>query len=117
MPRVTSRYLKQLEAVEAGDFQAAITLTVKSGAFLVAMSLWHGHELKGSQGENAAAEVAKIQDEVMQSWPTELVAEAEYKVKLLSGMIAPVIEEPTSSGEERNDPAEPVTAEKSSPVS
>ena len=96
-------YLKQLEAVEAGDFQAAITLTVKSGAFLVAMSLWHGHELKGSQGENAAAEVAKIQDEVMQSWPT--------------GMIAPVIEEPTSSGEERNDPAEPVTAEKSSPVS
>ena len=83
----------------------------------MAMSLWHGHELKGSQGENAAAEVAKIQDEVMQSWPTELVAEAEYKVKLLSGMIAPVIEEPTSSGEERNEPAEPVTAEKPSPVS
>jgi phage minor tail protein G len=33
--------------------------------------------------------VAKIQDEVMQSWPTELIAEAEFKVKLLSGMIAP----------------------------
>jgi hypothetical protein len=27
-------YLKQLEAVEEGDFQAAITLTVKSGAYL-----------------------------------------------------------------------------------
>ena len=52
------------------------------------MSLWHGHALKGSQGENAAAEVEQIQDEVMQTWPTELVAEAEYKVKLLSGMIA-----------------------------
>ena len=110
-------YLKQLEAVEAGDFQAAITLTVKSGAFLVAMSLWHGHELKGSQGENAAAEVAKIQDEVMQTWPTELVAEAEYKVKLLSGMIAPVTDDQAASGEERNEPAEPVTAEKPSPVS
>lgn len=110
-------YLKQMEAVEGGDIQAAVTLTVKSGAYLVAMSLWHGHSLKGSQGDNAAAEVAKIQDEVMQTWPAELIAEAEYKVKLLSGMIAPVIEEPTSSGEERNDPAEPVTAEKSSPVS
>ena len=58
-------YLKQMEAVEGGDIQAAVTLTVKSGAYLVAMSLWHGHSLKGSQGDNAAAEVAKIQDEVM----------------------------------------------------
>ena len=56
-------YLKQMEAVEGGDIQAAVTLTVKSGAYLVAMSLWHGHSLKGSQGDNAAAEVAKIQDE------------------------------------------------------
>jgi phage minor tail protein G len=59
-------YLKQMEALK-GDIQAAVTLTVKSGAYLVAMSLWHGHPLKGSQGENAAAEVAKIQDEVMQT--------------------------------------------------
>lgn len=86
-------YLKQMEAVEGGDIQAAVTLTVKSGAYLVAMSLWHGHSLKGSQGDNAAAEVAKIQDEVMQTWPAELIAEAEYKVKLLSGMIAPVTDD------------------------
>ncbi|HEE9789193.1 TPA: phage minor tail protein G [Enterobacter soli] len=110
-------YLKQMEAIEGGDIQAAVTLTVKSGAFLVAMSLWHGHPLKGSQGENAAAEVAKIQDEVMQTWPTELVAEAEFKVKLLSGMIAPVTDDPTEPGEEGNEPAEPVTAEKPSPAS
>lgn len=110
-------YLKQMEAIEGGDIQAAVTLTVKSGAFLVAMSLWHGHPLKGSQGDNAAAEVAKIQDEVMQTWPTELVAEAEFKVKLLSGMIAPVTDDPAEPGEERNEPAEPVTAEKPSPVS
>ncbi|EPG6449720.1 phage tail assembly chaperone G [Enterobacter hormaechei] len=110
-------YLKQLEAVEEGDFQAAITLTVKSGAYLVAMSLWHGHPLKGSLGENVAAEVAKIQDEVMQSWPTELIAEAEYKVKILSGMIAPVTDEQEEPGEERKEHTEPVTAEKPSPVS
>ncbi|MER1437473.1 phage tail assembly chaperone G [Enterobacter hormaechei] len=110
-------YLKQMEAVEGGDIQAAVTLTVKSGAYLVAMSLWHGHSLKGSQGDNAAAEVAKIQDEVMQTWPAELIAEAEYKVKLLSGMIAPVTDDPEEPGEEQNEPAEPVTAEKPLPAS
>lgn len=110
-------YLKQMEAVEGGDIQAAVTLTVKSGAYLVAMSLWHGHSLKGSQGDNAAAEVAKIQDEVMQTWPAELIAEAEFKVKLLSGMIAPVTDEPEEPGEEQNEQAEPVTAEKPSPAS
>ncbi|HDR2471467.1 TPA: phage minor tail protein G [Enterobacter soli] len=110
-------YLKQMEAVEGGDIQAAVTLTVKSGAYLVAMSLWHGHSLKGSQGDNAAAEVAKIQDEVMQTWPAELIAEAEFKVKLLSGMIAPVTDDPEEPGEEQNEPAEPVTAEKPSPAS
>lgn len=110
-------YLKQMEAVEGGDIQAAVTLTVKSGAYLVAMSLWHGHSLKGSQGDNAAAEVAKIQDEVMQTWPAELIAEAEYKVKLLSGMIAPVTDDPEEPGEEQNEPAEPVTAGKPSPAS
>lgn len=110
-------YLKQMESVEGGDIQAAVTLTVKSGAYLVAMSLWHGHPLKGSQGENAAAEVARIQDEVMQNWPAELIAEAEFKVKLLSGMIAPVTDDPAEPGEERNEPAEPVTAEKPSPAS
>lgn len=110
-------YLKQMEAVEGGDIQAAVTLTVKSGAYLVAMSLWHGHSLKGSQGDNAAAEVAKIQDEVMQTWPAELIAEAEYKVKLLSGMISPVTDDPEEPGEEQNEPAEPVTAEKPSPAS
>lgn len=110
-------YLKQMEAVEGGDIQAAVTLTVKSGAYLVAMSLWHGHSLKGSQGDNAAAEVAKIQDEVMQTWPAELIAEAEYKVKLLSGMIAPVTDDSEEPGEEQNEPAEPVTAEKPLPAS
>lgn len=110
-------YLKQMEAVEGGDIQAAVTLTVKSGAYLVAMSLWHGHSLKGSQGDNAAAEVAKIQDEVMQTWPAELIAEAEFKVKLLSGMIAPATDDPEEPGEEQNEQAEPVTAEKPSPAS
>jgi len=107
-------YLKKLEAVEEGDFQAAITLTVKNGAYLVALSLWHGHALKGTFPEGASAEVSKIQDEVLQTWPTELIAEADYKVKLLSGMIEPQSEDQQG---EISEPAEPVTAEKPSPVS
>ncbi|MCG1031770.1 phage minor tail protein G [Bacillus amyloliquefaciens] len=107
-------YLKKLEAVEEGDFQTAITLTVKNGAYLVALSLWHGHALKGTLPEGAPAEVSKIQDEVLQTWPTELIAEADFKVKLLSGMIEPQSEDPEG---EISEPAEPVTAEKPSPVS
>ena len=107
-------YLKKLEAVEEGDFQTAITLTVKNGAYLVALSLWHGHTLKGTLPEGASAEVMKIQDEVLQTWPTELIAEADFKVKLLSGMIEPQSEDLRG---EISEPAEPVTAEKPSPVS
>jgi len=107
-------YLKELEAVEEGDFQTAITLTVKNGAYLVALSLWHGHALKGTLPEGASAEVMKIQDEVLQTWPTELIAEADLKVKLLSGMIEPQLEDPQVGISES---AEPVTAEKLSPVS
>ncbi|WP_313141973.1 phage tail assembly chaperone G [Leclercia sp.] len=107
-------YLKELEAVEEGDIQTAITLTVKNGAYLVALSLWHGHTLKGTLPEGASAEVTKIQDEVLQTWPTELIAEADFKVKLLSGMIEPQLEDPQVG---IGEPAEPVTAEKPSPVS
>jgi len=107
-------YLKELEAVEEGDFQTAITLTVKNGAYLVALSLWHGHMLKGTLPEGASAEVTKIQDEVLQTWPTELIAEADFKVKLLSGMIEPQLEDPQVGISES---AEHVTAEKLSPVS
>ncbi|QLR43685.1 phage minor tail protein G [Enterobacter sp. RHBSTW-00994] len=107
-------YLKKIESLEEGDFQKAITLTVENGAFLTAMSLWHAHPLKGTLPEGAAAEVAKIKAEVMQTWPTEMIAEADFKVKLLSGMIAPPEEGLAEDGKE---PAEPVTAEKPSPAS
>lgn len=87
---------------------------MKNGAYLVALSLWHGHALKGTLPEGAPAEVSKIQDEVLQTWPTELIAEADFKVKLLSGMIEPQLEDPQVGISES---AEPVTAEKLSPVS
>ncbi|MBT9425846.1 phage minor tail protein G [Enterobacter oligotrophicus] len=107
-------YLKQLEAVDEGDMQTAITFTVKNGAYLVALSIWHGHALKDTLPGGAAEEVAKIQEEILMTWPTELVAEADFRVKILSGMIAPVSDDPD---EQDHEPAAPVTAEKPSPAS
>lgn len=104
--------LKKIEAIDDGDIQSAITTTIQVGALVVAMSLWHGHAVKNTLSDGAA-EVELIQNEVMQSWPSELIAEADYKVKLLSGMIDP---SPDPADEEPIDP-EPVTAEKPSPVS
>lgn len=40
-------HLKTLESITDADMQAAMDMTIKSGALLVAMSLWHGHPLKG----------------------------------------------------------------------
>lgn len=105
-------YLKQLEAVEEGNMQTALAMTVNTGAYIVAMSLWHGHPLKGTLPDGPAAEVAKIQEEILQDWPMELIAEADYKVKCLSGMIAP-----ESADDPKQEPDEPVSAEKPLPAS
>lgn len=105
-------YLKSLESIEDADMQKAVSMTVATGALLVAMSLWHGHERKGT-AKTAAEEVALIQSEVMSTWPLEAISAAEYSVKLLSGMVQPVTDDLPADAE----PAEPVSAEKSSPVS
>jgi len=105
-------YLKSLESIQDADMQKAVSMTVTTGALIVAMSLWHGHERKGTEN-NAAEEVALIQGDVMSSWPLEAISAAEYSVKLLSGMVQPVSDDLPADTE----PAEPVSAEKSSPVS
>lgn len=106
-------YLKKIEAVEEGDIQTAMETTVRGSAFVVAMSLWHAHALKGTL-PGGAEEVKKIQDEVLSTWPLEVLALAEYRIKILSGMLPPPddVTEPESDVQ-----AEPVTAEKSSPAS
>jgi len=105
-------YLKSLERIQDADMQKAVSMTVTTGALIVAMSLWHGHERKGTE-KTAAEEVALIQGDVMSSWPLEAISAAEYSVKLLSGMVQPVSDDLPADTE----PPEPVSAEKSSPVS
>ncbi len=108
-------YLKKIEAIDDGDIQTAMTVTIKTASFIVAMSLWHEHKLKGSVPGNVSDEVAAIQNEVMANWPTDAIATADYKIKLLSGMI--ITAEDSNDQPDDSEPSEPVTVEKSSPVS
>lgn len=105
-------HLKSLESIEDSDMQKAMSMTITTGALIVAMSLWHGHELKG-MSETPKTDVARIQAEVMNNWPLEAISAAEYRVKSLSGMIQPVSDDTSDV----DAPAETVSAEKSLPVS
>lgn len=57
-------HLKTLESITDADMQAAMDMTIKSGALLVAMSLWHGHPLKGTH-KTPKEDVEQIQNEVL----------------------------------------------------
>ena len=58
---------------------------IRTGAFLVAMSLWHNHPQKtGSPSMNEA--VMQIEQEVLTTWPADAIARAEDVVLRLSGM-------------------------------
>lgn len=51
----------------------------------------------------------------MSTWPAEAIGKAEMQIKLLSGMLAPVVEEDQPADEHIDATAlgdEPVTAEK-----
>ncbi|WP_368301777.1 phage tail assembly chaperone G [Kluyvera sichuanensis] len=105
-------HLKTLETVVDADMQAAMKMTITAGALLVAMSLWHEHPLKGTH-KTPKEDVEQIQNEVLTTWPLEIISAAEYSVKLLSGMVPP-----SESIVPQDDAVtEPVSLEKSSPVS
>lgn len=108
-------YLKKTEGIDVGDIQTAMAVTIRTAAFIVAMSLWHEHKLKGSMPGNVAGEISAIQNEVITAWPSDALAAADYKIKLLSGMITPA--EESTELTENKEFSEPVTAEKPLPVS
>lgn len=105
-------HLKALESIDNVDMQAAMKMTITSGALLVAMSLWHAHPLKGTH-KTPKEDVEQIQNEVLTTWSLEFIAEAEYSVKLLSGMVP----SPEAKAPQDDAVTEPVSLEKSSPVS
>ncbi|EES2328233.1 phage tail assembly chaperone G, partial [Escherichia coli] len=73
------------QAESSGNLQVSVEDLVRTGAFLVAMSLWHNHPQKtASPSMNEA--VMQIEQEVLTTWPADAIARAEDVVLRLSGM-------------------------------
>ena len=88
---------------------------IRTGAFLVAMSLWHNHPQK-TQMPSMNEAVKQIEQEVLTTWPTEAISHAENVVYRLSGMYEFVVNNAPEQTEDAG-PAEPVSAGKCSTVS
>ncbi|MBB0885120.1 phage minor tail protein G, partial [Escherichia coli] len=88
---------------------------IRTGAFVVAMSLWHNHPQKTKQPSMNEA-VKQIEQEVLTTWPTEAISHAENVVYRLSGMYEFVVNNTPEQAEDAG-PAEPVSAGKCSTVS
>ena len=103
------------EAEASGNLQVSVEDLVRTGAFLVAMSLWHNHPQKTKLPSMNEA-VKQIEQEVLTTWPTEAISHAENVVYRLSGMYGFVVNDAPDQAED-SGPAEPVSAGKCSTVS
>ena len=103
------------EAEASGNLQVSVEDLVRTGAFLVAMSLWHNHPKKTKLPSMNEA-VKQIEQEVLTTWPTEAISHAENVVYRLSGMYEFVVNDAPEQTEDAG-PAEPVSAGKCSMVS
>lgn len=81
----------------------------------MAMSLWHNHPQKTKLPSMNEA-ITQIEQEVLTTWPTEAIAQAENVVYRLSGMSEFVVNNAPEQAEDAG-PAEPVSAGKCSTVS
>lgn len=103
------------QAESCGNLQVSVEDLVRTGAFLVAMSLWHNHPQKTKLPSMNEA-VKQIEQEVLTTWPTEAISHAENVVYRLSGMSEFVVNDAPEQAEDAG-PAEPVSAGKCSTVS
>lgn len=103
------------QAESSGNLQVSVEDLVRTGAFLVAMSLWHNHPKKTKLPSMNEA-VKQIEQEVLTTWPTEAISHAENVVYRLSGMYEFVVNDAPEQTEDAG-PAEPVSAGKCSMVS
>ncbi|EEF6843455.1 phage minor tail protein G [Salmonella enterica] len=107
-------YLKKKEEEGTDDGQQVIEEMVRTGAMLVAMSLWHSHAVKGALSD-MDEETKKIEEEVITSWPIEAISMAQKKVLQLSGMIN--TDSGNDGGKEGESDGEVLSAGKSSKAS
>lgn len=83
-----------------------VNMDIRTGALLIALSLWHNDPSGPSEEE--------LQQQVLRSWPPEAIGKAQMQIQLLSGMLPPVLDEviETESIDNTVPVDEPVTAEK-----
>ncbi|UMR99264.1 phage tail assembly chaperone G [Escherichia coli] len=110
-------WLKEREEQAGSSDNLHVTVEdfIRGGAFLVAMSLWHNHSQKTKLSSMNEA-VKQIEQEVLTTWPTEAIAQAENVVLRLSGMSEFVVNDAPEQADDAG-PAEPVSAGKCSTVS
>ena len=81
---------QQAEQAESdSNRQVTVEDAIRTGACVVAMSLWHNHPQK-TQSPSMNEAVMKIEQEVLTTWPADAIARAEDVVLCLSGMIEAV---------------------------
>ena len=118
LQRIEHLFLMKRQAEQAdsdSNQQVALADLIRTGAFVVAMSLWNNHPQKTKQPSMNEA-VKQIEQEVLTTWPTEAISHAENVVYRLSGMYEFVVNDAPEQAEDAG-PAEPVSAGKCSTVS
>ncbi|OCF11316.1 phage minor tail protein G, partial [Shigella sonnei] len=118
LQRIEHLFLMKRQAEQAdsdSNQQVALADLIRTGAFVVAMSLWHNHPKK-TQMPSMNEAVKQIEQEVLTTWPAEAISHAENVVYRLSGMYEFVVNDAPEQTEDAG-PAEPVSAGKCSTVS
>ena len=88
LQRIEHLALMKRQAEPAGsdsNRQVTVEDVIRTGAFLVAMSLWHNHPEK-VQLLSMNEAVMQIEQDVLTTWPADAIARAEDVVLRLSGM-------------------------------
>ena len=115
LQRIEHLALMKQQAESDSNRKFTVEDVIRTGAFVVAMSLWHNHPKKTKLPSMNEA-VKQIEQEVLTTWPTEAISHAENVVYRLSGMYEFVVNNAPEQAEDVG-PAEPVSAGKCSTVS
>ncbi|HEC5158855.1 TPA: phage minor tail protein G, partial [Escherichia coli] len=85
LQRIEHLALMKQQAESDSNRKFTVEDVIRTGAFVVAMSLWHNHPQK-TQMPSMNEAVKQIEQEVLTTWPTEAISHAENVVYRLSGM-------------------------------
>ena len=115
LQRIEHLALMKQQAESDSNRKFTVEDVIRTGAFVVAMSLWHNHPQK-TQMPSMNEAVKQIEQEVLTTWPTEAISHAENVVYRLSGMYEFVVNNAPEQADDAG-PAELVSAGKCSTVS